>query len=110
MCDNMAVVHVVSALSSKDPTIMHLLRCLCYYLARYNIHIRAKHVPGVLNTVADSISRNSMQVFRQLAPHASQYPTPVPTVLKELMTLDHQDWLLPAWRELLTVSSETAWH
>ena len=38
-CDNMAVVQVLLALSSKEPTIMHLLRCLYYFLALYNIHI-----------------------------------------------------------------------
>ena len=106
-CDNMAVVQVITALTSKDPTIMHLLRCLFYYLALHNIYIRAEHVPGLQNTIADSLSRNFMQIFRQLAPKTNPYPTPIPGVLKELLTLNHQDWLLPAWRGLLRASSRT---
>lgn len=74
MCDNMAVVQVIAGLSSKDPTIMHLLRCMHYYQARYNIHARARHVPGALNAVADSISRHHMQVFRELAPQQTHCP------------------------------------
>ena len=104
-CDNMAVVHVLHSLTSRDPAIMHLLRCLYYYLALYNIHLEAKHVH---NSVADSISRNSMQVFRQLAPLADGTPTAIPPVLQQLLSPRHQDWLLPAWRALLRTSSLAA--
>ena len=51
MCDNMAVVQVVTALSSKDPTIRHLLKCTYFYLASFNIQIKAKHVVGVQNII-----------------------------------------------------------
>ena len=85
MCDNMAVVQVITALTSKDPTIMHLLRFLFYNLALHNIYIRAEHVPGLWNTIADSLSRNFMQVFQQLTPKANPYPTPIPGALKELL-------------------------
>ena len=64
----MAVVQIVGALTSKDALIMHLLGCLCYYVELHNIHIKAKHVPGVINSVADSLSRNVV--------HASPHPTP----------------------------------
>ena len=105
----MAMVQVITAQSSKDPTIMHLLRCLFYYLALHNIYISSEHVPGVQNTIADSLSCNFMQVFQQLAPKANPYPTPIPGALKELLTLNHQDWLLLAWRGLSTASSRTVW-
>jgi hypothetical protein len=100
-CDNMAVVQVLNSLTSRDPTLMHLLRCLHYYLALFNIHLRAEHIPGVLNTVADCISRNMLQVFRQLVPRANPEPMPIPASLKEMMSTHHQNWLLPAWRALL---------
>ncbi len=45
---------LVNALPSKDTLIMHLLRRLYYYVALHNIYIKAEHVPGVLNSVADS--------------------------------------------------------
>ena len=36
---------------------MHLLRCLVFYAAFFGFQFMAKHVPGVLNTAADEISR-----------------------------------------------------
>ena len=53
---------------------MHLLRCFFYYVALHNIHIKAEHVPEVMNSVADSLSHNVMQAFWQLAPNASPHP------------------------------------
>ncbi len=104
--DNMAVVQVITSLSSKEPTIMHLLRALFFYMALFNIQIRAEHIPG-MNIVADSISRNQMQVFRGAVPHADSLPTPIPPALKVLLTLDYHAWLLPAWKGLLRASSAT---
>ena len=63
---------------------------------------------GVQNTIADSISCYHMQVFRELAPLADPFPTSIPAALKTLLSLDHQAWLLPAWRGLLSASSVTA--
>lgn len=77
------------------------MRCLYYYLALHNIQLRAEHIPGVYNTIADSISRNLLQVFYQLVP--DQLPTPIPPQLKRLLSTHHQDWLLPVWRALLRV-------
>ena len=42
-CDNMSVVQVIAGLSSRDPLLMHLLRLLYFYLALYNIQLRAEH-------------------------------------------------------------------
>jgi len=92
----MAVVQVITALSSRDPTIMHLLRCMHYFLALSNIHIWAVHIPKVNNAVADSTSCHHMQVFQQLAPLADPIPTPVPEALKTFLSLDCQAWLSPA--------------
>ena len=75
--------------------IMHLLRCLFFYVAQFNINISAEHIPGMQNSVADSISRFHMQVFQELAPQADLLPTPIPSSLKNLLTVRHQDWLLP---------------
>jgi hypothetical protein len=106
-CDNMAVVQVINALSCRDPTLMHLLRCLYYYCALFSIHIRAEHIPGVHNAIADSVSRNLLQVFRQLLPQADLYPTALSPSLTHLLSPDHQAWLLPAWRQLLINSCRT---
>ena len=74
--DNMAVVEVMKAKDSKVPLMMHLLRCLHFLCARWDIVILAKHVKGSLNTAADVLSRNSLQVLRSVAPSAHVNPTP----------------------------------
>ena len=55
-CDNMAVVNILHSRSSKDPIIMHLLRSLHFFLAHWEIHLTASHIPGKLNTLADALS------------------------------------------------------
>ena len=46
----MAVVHALTSGAAKDPLLMHLLRCLHFFTATYQISICARHVPGMLNT------------------------------------------------------------
>ena len=58
--DNMAVVCAVSAGSAKDVLLMHLLRCLHFFTAHHQIVLRAEHLPGVLNSATDSLSRNNL--------------------------------------------------
>ena len=62
-CDSIAVVHAITARSSKDAILMHLLRCIPFFSAVRNIQIRAEHIPGQHIVVADSISRNNLQVL-----------------------------------------------
>ena len=56
--DNMAVVAMLQRRSAKPPPLMHLLRCVSLFSAFYCFHLSARHVPGVLNGVADAFSRN----------------------------------------------------
>ena len=90
----MALVQVL-AVSSKDPTIKHLLRCLYYHLALFNVYLWAEHVLGVHNAVVDSISCNLMKVFWQLLPTVDHLGMPLPPSLTHLLSPDHQAWLLP---------------
>ena len=59
-CDNLALVEAINKGSSKDKLVMHLLRCLWFFTAYLDISITASHLPGVLNTSADVLSRNQM--------------------------------------------------
>ncbi len=76
--DNIAVVQIISGLSSKDPLLMHLLRLLYFFLAVHTIKLQAKHIPGVHNTVADALSRNQLSVFFSFIQHHPEYPRPYP--------------------------------
>ena len=103
-CDNLAVVQIIRGLGSRDPLLMHLLRLLYFFMAAHSIQLTANHIPGVHNTIADSLSRNFMQVFRQLLPAAHPTATEVPDELQHLLVTDHEIWLSPSWRESLKAS------
>ena len=62
-CDNNSVVTAINKGASKDPLVMHLLRCLWLFVALYDIDIVAEHIPGATNQVADMLSRNQTDQF-----------------------------------------------
>jgi hypothetical protein len=81
-CDNIAVVHAINKARSGSPAMMQLLRRLALVAAKGNFAFASRHVAGVHNEIADSLSRFQFRRFRKLAPHASIVPTPLPeTVL-----------------------------
>ena len=83
-CDNLSVVAIINSGCSKTPRIMDLVRQLVLLSMQHNFVVRARHVPGVSNEIADALSRFQMQRFRSLAPHANQNPCTIPP---SLMTL-----------------------
>ena len=46
-CDNRSLVEAIRKGASKDLMVMHLLRCLWFFQALFNITINASHIPGV---------------------------------------------------------------
>ena len=77
-CDNSAVVAILNKQSSKDKTVMKLVRPLVLYLVGHNISLRSIHIPGLLNVLPDKISR--FQVTPSLLLHFNMdlKATPVP--------------------------------
>jgi hypothetical protein len=55
--DNLALVHIINCKSSKNKRIMVLIRLLVLQSLKSNIQIRAQHLPGSKNNIADAISR-----------------------------------------------------
>ena len=80
-CDNAAVVGVVNVGKAKDPTLMHLLRCLFFIASHYSVHVHATHIPGQSNAAVDALSRNRLSSFLQVVPEADKDPTPIPQAL-----------------------------
>ena len=66
------MVHVIRLHTSHDPGLMHLLRCMHYFSAQFDINSSVEHVKGSLNTAADALSHNSWQAFFQAVPSATQ--------------------------------------
>ena len=83
-CDNETVVAIINSGHSKAPRIMDLVRYLVLLSMKHNFLIRAQHVPGVSNAIADSLSRFQVQRFRDLAPHADPHPCTIPPSLLTL--------------------------
>ena len=66
-CDNKGAVSVVNSGYSRVQGILHLLRCLFFIRAYYGIHIRAVHIPGSKNSLADFIySKNAYEIQQEI--------------------------------------------
>ena len=94
-CDNMAVVQVITTQSSKDRTLMHLLRCIQFFCAVGDFKLRAAHIPGSTNTPADTVSRNHLQFFFNAPPQAHKHPTPIPAPLWSFLSSQQPEWRSP---------------
>ena len=91
-CDNLGLVDSIWKGASKDNIVMHLLICLWFFTAHYDIHITITHLRGVQNTAADLLSRNKLQQFFILHPTASRLPTPIPLCLAQIISPRQLDW------------------
>lgn len=88
-CDNMGVVQVVNQLSASSQPVIRLLRHLvCLQL---NVFLYAVHIPGIDNTLADSLSQFQWDRFRELAPAAEKEGIPCPGWLWEMALKSPQD-------------------
>ena len=80
-CDNSAVTAIINKQTSKDNTVMKIIRPLVLLLIKYNIHLQSRHIPDILNILPDKISR--FQVTRSLLQDYGMeaHPTDIPTHL-----------------------------
>ena len=98
LSDNAAVVAVLNCHSPRHPILLHLLRCLYFYSAHYQFSYCASHLPGVLNTAADALSRDNMTLFLSLVPQGCQ--SQVPWEMVELLITCQPDWGSGSWISL----------
>ena len=75
LVDNECVVEVLNAQSSKDEILLCLLRRLVLLSLKYNFIFKARHLPGIENTLADSLSRSKFQVARRIKPTLAVRPS-----------------------------------
>lgn len=83
--DNIALVDILNAKSSKSQRVMSLVRPLVLLCMKNNIQIKTRHIPGYQNSIADSISRFQWERFRSLAPQADTTPARLPPELLSLL-------------------------
>jgi hypothetical protein len=93
-CDNMAMVYILNKNTSKDKNIMTLLRKFVIICMKYNIFIRAKHIPGKLNVIADFLSRSQVSEAKQINHFLEAQKTQVPESLhlKRLLDISINYW------------------
>ena len=89
--DNAAVVAIINSSRSKDKLVMHLMRCLFFFMVRNEHTLVATHVEGKLNVAAVALSRNRLSIFR---------PTRIPPELQELLVTNRSNWISPRWKKL----------
>ena len=80
-CDNQAIVQVWESGLSRSTDLMHLVRALFFIAAHNNFTVIVKHIRGINNSIADSLSRQQLSRFRSLVPHADLAGTPIPAKL-----------------------------
>nr|XP_055074593.1 uncharacterized protein LOC129454107 [Misgurnus anguillicaudatus] len=79
-CDNVATVEIINKGRSHCQAIMSILRRVTWQSVINNFTIKAEHIPGKSNAIADALSRFRLQAFRRLCPAANDIPTPCPTL------------------------------
>ena len=99
-CDNLSLVNSLNKGSSKDSSVMKLLRTLWLFVAYFDISTTATHVPGAHNNTADHLSRNNMTDFWQSKLNLSLLPHALPTPLLQLVSLKAPDWTSPKFNSL----------
>ena len=55
--DNLPVVAIINSKRSKSPRVMDLVRAITILTLVHNFTFTAKHIPGLDNSIADSLSR-----------------------------------------------------
>lgn len=102
VCDNAAVVAIVNSGKSRNDLVMHLMRCLFFFLAHFNVFLFAVHLPGRDNIAADALSRDNLPLFLQQVQHAAQQPTLLPEELIQALVTHLPDWTSQNWRTWFT--------
>jgi len=82
MTDNESVVHVINKQTSRDTYLLSLIRKMVFICLRNNILFRAKHIPGIQNGLADSLSRLQVDNFKSMSQGMDRVPTPMPEHLR----------------------------
>lgn len=92
-------MHVINKQSCRDKELMFFVRRLVLVCFSRNIVFKAKHIPGVRNKLADSLSWLQLQTFHQLAPaymHPSPTEIPAATQLANVASLLLRSSLQPS--------------
>ncbi len=77
---------------------MHLLHCLTFVEACYNMHIDAIYIDTHAIHLADDLSHDRLSSFLSKVPHADPFPSRVSPLLTDLLLDRRADWTPQTWR------------
>ena len=96
-CDNKGAVSAINFGYSRVQGILHLLRCIFFIRAHYGIHIRAVHILGNKNVLANAISRDNLLLLFSLILEAASGHIRVPQDLVEVLVNKQVQWTSASW-------------
>ena len=102
LCDNTAVVAIVNSGRSRMDRVMHLMRSLTFFLARWGVSLSCTYLPGVENGAADALSRNNLSLFQRLVPTARKEHTVLPGPLLRCLVHETPNWMDVIWISLFS--------
>lgn len=82
----MSLVHILNSQTSKSKAVMSLMRPFVIFAMQNHVIFRDSHIPCKYNEIADSISRQQWQRFRQLAPTAEVELRHIPASFLEMIS------------------------
>ena len=94
--DNVTDVHIINRKSTRAPDLLPLLKAIYATCANYNIDLRALHVPGVDNVLADYLSRPLLHEYKTSVPDHIAYATCASFVCSSGLRLPPPGTLEPA--------------
>ena len=100
--DNTTVVAAIRSGSCREVHVMHLLRILHFIAAHYHFTFTSTHLPGSCNSVADAISRNSLQLSTPSVLRLNPQPSSVHPMAIDLLGDVTIDWTSDSWRARFT--------
>jgi len=96
-CDTAAAISALISGVAKDRHLAHMLHCLFFLQAKFNLCLQGHHIPGTDNITADALSRNRMDLFSSSNPHVDADPTLVPLEWPAFLLDPEEVWTSQRW-------------
>ena len=84
-CDNVVVGAIIWSGTTRDEWAMHLMRCLFFFVEKFNLTLWEEHLPGRCNGAADTLSQDDQVSFLSQVTSAQQEPNPILVKLAEVL-------------------------
>jgi len=91
-CNNASLVISINKNSSKDKLVIYLLLTLSFFVAYFDVHLTASHLPGVSNVTTDHLSPGNRHQAFHACPNLASQPTMIPPSAIQLILPNILDW------------------